>query len=121
MKPAITVRTKPLQGSELLGALERLQGLQASRMLRMCGYVTRNGKGQRRRRPRAFVQAVVQARGTQPSIENHSVQTVVRWACVSDQPKSQKPVVSPPGRSPVLALARQGIEEYREALLELAR
>ena len=121
MKPAITVRTKPLQGSELLGALERLQGLPASRMLRMCGYVMRNGKGQRRRRPRAFVQAVMHACGTQPSIENQSVETVVRWACVSDQAKSQEPVASPLGRPAVLALARQGIGEYREALLQLAR
>ena len=59
MKLFTTARRKPLQGHELLGALEQLQGMPASRVLRGCGYVVRTGMGQRRRLPRAFVQAVV--------------------------------------------------------------
>lgn len=121
MKPAITVRTKPLQGTELLGALEQLQGVPASRVLRACGYVTRTGRGQRRRRPRAFMRAVAQARGTESAIEKQSVATVVRWACEPDRPKKQKPAAKQLARPAVMALARQGIEDYREALLELAR
>ena len=121
MKPVITARTKPLQGRELLGALEQLQGMPASRVLRVCGYVMRTGKGQRRRRPRAFVRAVAQACGAESGIETRSVATVVRWACLSDQPKKQKPTGKPLLRPDVMALARQGIEQYREALIELAR
>lgn len=121
MKPVITIRTKPLQGRELLGALEQLQGLPASRVLRVCGYVMRTGKGQQRRRPRAFVRAVVQARGAESGFENRSVATVVRWACVSDQQKMQRPTGKPLLRPDVMVLARQGIEQYREALIELAR
>jgi hypothetical protein len=59
MKLIITARTKHLQGRELLGALEQLQGVPASRALRVCGYLMRTGKGQRCRRPRAFEWAVV--------------------------------------------------------------
>lgn len=122
MKPVSTARTKPLQGRELLGALEQLQGLPASRVLRVCGYVMRTGKkGQRRRRPRAFVRAVVQARGVDSGFENRSVATVVRWACLSDQSKKQKSTGKPLLRPDVMALARQGIEQYRGALIELAR
>lgn len=121
MKPVTTARTKPLQGRELLGALEQLQGMPASRVLRVCGYVMRTDKGQRRRRPNAFVRAVVQARGGESGIETRSVARVVRWACVSDQPKKPKPTGKPLPRPDVMALARQGIEQYREALIELAR
>ena len=121
MKPVSTARTKPLQGRELLGALEQLQGMPASRVLRVCGYVVRTCKGQRRRRPRAFVRAVVQARGGESGIETRSVSTVVRWACVSDQPKTQKTTANPRLRPDVMALARQGIEQYRDALIALAR
>jgi len=121
MKPVSIARTKPLQGRELLGALEQLQGVPASRVLRVCGYVMRTGKGQRRRRPRAFVRAVVQACGVESGIENRSVATVVRWACLSDQLKKQKTIDKPLLRPDVMALARQGIEQYREALRELAR
>ena len=121
MKPVITAKTKPLQGLELLTALEQLQGMPASRVLRACGYVVRPGKGQQRRRPRAFVRAVAEACGAESGIKNPSVVTVVRWACDSDQPKKQKPTGKPLLRTDVLALARQGIEQYREALIELAR
>jgi hypothetical protein len=121
MKPVITARTQPLQGRELLGALEQLQGVPASRVLRVCGYVMRTGKGQRRRRPRAFVRAVVQARGAETGIDNRSLATVVRWACLPDQPKKQKPTAKSLLRPDVMALTRQGIEQYHEALIELAR
>lgn len=121
MKPVITAKTKPLRGLALLTALEQLQGMPASRVLRACGYVVRPGKGQPRRRPRAFLRAVAEARGAEPGIKNRSVSTLVRWACDSDQPKRQKPTAKPLLRSDVLALARQGIEQYREALIELAR
>jgi len=111
MKPVTTARTKPLDGRELLGVLEQLQGMPATRVLRVCGYVVRTGKGQRRRRPRAFVRAVMQARGAESGIENQSVATVVRWAGLPDQPKKQKPTVKPILRPDVMALARQGIEQ----------
>lgn len=121
MKPVITAKTKPLRGLELLTALEQLQGMPASRVLRACGYVVRPGKGQQRRKPRAFLRAVAEARGAQSGIRNRSVATEVRWACDSDQPKRQNPIGKPLLRPDVLALARQGIEQYREALIELAR
>lgn len=121
MKPMSTARTKPLQGRELLGTLEQLQGVPASRVLRVCGYVMRTGNGQRRRRPRGFVRAVVQARGAETGGENRTVASVVRWACVPHQPKTQKPTGKPLLRPYVMALARQGIQQYREALIELAR
>jgi len=121
MKPVSIARTKPLQGREHLGALEQLQGVPASRVLRVCGYVMRTGKGQRRRRLRAFVRVVVQAYGAESGSENWSGVTVVRWACLSDQPKRQKSTGKPLLRPDAMALARQGIDQYREALLELAR
>lgn len=121
MKPATIARTKQLRGVELLGALKQLQGVPENRVLRVCGYVTRTDKGQRRRQPRAFMRAVVQARGTEPSTSIQRVAKLVLWACQSDLPTTHKSQGKSLLRPEVMALARQGIAEYREALLELAR
>lgn len=117
MTTAGTTGTRPLEGAELLRALPALQGSPASRVLRACGYVTKTGQGQLRSRPRAFVRAVVQARGVQPARRGYSVVQVVLWAVASDSSSR----VKPQPRSELLALARKGINQYREALLQLAR
>ena len=71
--------------------------------------------------PAPFVRAVVQARGAESGFDNRLVANVVRWACLSDQPKDQKPTAKSLRMPDVMALAMQGIEQYREALIELAR
>lgn len=119
MKNTALTRTKPLQGQDLLRALEDLQGASAVRILRRCGYVLPRGRQGRRTRPRAFIRAVVQARGGDPRPDGLSVARVVRWAMDPELAARRTPASLP--RPEVMALAREGISHYREALLELAR
>lgn len=95
----------------------------ASRVLRECGYVIHTGRGQRRSRPGAFVRAVVKARGIGAFRGSISVPNVVRWAFESEPHKVATSVacVQDVPRAEVMALAREGIAQYREALLDLAR
>jgi hypothetical protein len=63
----------------------------ASRVPRVCGYVTRTDKGQQSRRPCALVRTVMRARGTEPSIEVQTVATLVPWTSEINPSTRQKP------------------------------